>query len=211
MANAQRRVLGAYADAEIDVTTDWLVNLAARVENYSDFGFTHNYKLATRYKASKDINIRASVSTGFRAPSLQQINFSSTFTTVQAGNIAEVKIAPNYSSLAKAAGIPDLTQEKSVNASIGFTWKATPNLNVTIDGYMTKIKDRVVLSGQFDGSDPNLDAGLTSQMAALNVSLAQFFANAVNTTNGGVDIVLEYNKKFALIVSKDYSQAISNR
>ncbi|MBP6233510.1 MAG: TonB-dependent receptor [Chitinophagaceae bacterium] len=196
VVNAQRRVLGAYADAEIDVTTDWLVNLAARVENYSDFGFTHNYKLATRYKASKDINIRASVSTGFRAPSLQQINFSSTFTTVQAGNIAEVKIAPNYSSLAKAAGIPDLTQEKSVNASIGFTWKATPNLNVTIDGYMTKIKDRVVLSGQFDGSDPNLDAGLTSQMAALNVSLAQFFANAVNTTNGGVDIVLEYNKKF---------------
>ena len=195
VTNAIRRVWGAYADAEIDVTTAWLVDLAARVENYSDFGFTHNYKLATRYKASKAVNIRASVSTGFRAPSLQQINFSSTFTTVQAGNIAEVKIAPNYSTLAKAAGIPDLTQEKSVNASLGFTWKATPELNVTIDGYFTKIKDRVVLSGQFDGSDPNLDAGLTSQMAALNVSLAQFFANAVNTTNGGVDVVLDYNKK----------------
>ena len=195
ISNAIRRVWGIYADAEIDVTDAWLIDLAARAENYSDFGFTHNYKLATRYKASKDINIRGSVSTGFRAPSLQQINFSSTFTTVQAGNIAEVKIAPNYSPLAKAAGIPDLTQEKSINASLGFTWKATPHLNVTIDGYFTKIKDRVVLSGQFDGSDPNLDPGLTSQMAALHVTLAQFFANAVNTTNGGVDIVLDYNKK----------------
>lgn len=193
--NAKRNVVGVYADAELDVTPEWLINLAARAEDYSDFGFTHNYKLATRYKASKDINIRGSFSTGFRAPSLQQINFSSTFTTVQASTIAEVKIAPNYSSLAKAAGIPALTQEKSTSASLGFTWKATPELNVTLDGYMTKIKDRVVISGQFDGSDPNLDPALTSQMAILNVSLAQFFANAVNTTNTGLDIVIDYNKK----------------
>lgn len=110
--NAQRKVFGAYADAEFDIIPAWLVNLAVRLENYSDFGFTHNYKFATRVKASKTVNLRGSFSTGFRAPSLQQINFSSTFTTVQAGNIAEVKIAPNYSSLAKAAGIPDLTQEK---------------------------------------------------------------------------------------------------
>lgn len=196
--NAKRHVWGGYADVEIDVTPEWLINLAARAEDYSDFGFTHNYKLATRYKASSNVNIRGSFSTGFRAPSLQQINFSSTFTTVQAATIAEVKIAPNYSNLAKAAGIPDLTQEKSISGSLGFTWKATPHLNVTIDGYLTRIKDRVVISGQFDGSDPNLDAGLRSQMAALNVSLAQFFANAVNTTNTGVDIVLDYNKKSGL-------------
>lgn len=194
--NAKRNVFGAYADAEFDIQPNWLMNLAVRLENYSDFGFTHNYKVATRIKASKTVNIRGSFSTGFRAPSLQQINFSSTFTTVQAGNIAEVKIAPNYSALAKAAGIPDLTQEKSLSGSAGFTWKASSNLNVTVDGYLTKIKDRVVLSGQFDGSDPNLDASLRSQMAGLKVSLAQFFANAVNTTNAGVDIVLEYNKKF---------------
>lgn len=198
VVNAKRHVWGGYADVEIDVTPEWLIDLAARAEDYSDFGFTHNYKLATRYKASPNVNIRGSFSTGFRAPSLQQINFSSTFTTVQAATIAEVKIAPNYSNLAKAAGIPDLTQEKSLSASLGFTWKASPFLNVTVDGYMTKIKDRVVISGQFDGSDPNLDAGLRSQMAALNVSLAQFFANAVNTTNTGVDIVLDYTKKVGL-------------
>jgi iron complex outermembrane recepter protein len=195
VVNAKRHVWGGYADIEMDVTSKWLVDLAVRAEDYSDFGFTHNYKLATRYKASNTVNIRGSFSTGFRAPSLQQMNFSSTFTTVQAGNIAEVKIAPNYSSLAKAAGIPELSQEKSLSSSIGFTWKAKPALNITVDGYLTKIKDRVVLSGQFDGSDPNLDAGLRNQMANLNVSLAQFFANAVNTTNAGVDFVIDYNKK----------------
>ncbi len=194
--NARRSVVGLYADAEYDVTTQWLVNGAVRIENYSDFGFTSNYKFSTRYKASPRLNLRASASTGFRAPSLQQINFSSTFTTVQAGNIAEVKIAPNYSPITKAAGIPELKQEESVNASVGFAWQPVKGLNVTVDGYYVKIKDRVVISGQFDGSDPDLDAGLRSQMAALNVSLAQFFANGVNSTNMGVDIVVDYVKKW---------------
>ena len=193
--DADRSVWGFYADGEIDVTPKWLIDAAVRLEDYSDFGFTHNYKIATRYKASKKLNLRGSFSTGFRAPSLQQINFSSTFTTVQASNIAEVKIAPNYSALAKAAGIPGLTQEKSINGSMGFAWQAARGLNITVDGYYVKIKDRVVLSGQFDGSDPNLDAGLRSLMSSLNVSLAQFFANAVNTSNFGVDVVIDYNKK----------------
>ena len=193
--DAKRNVLGAYVDAEYDVNGNWLLNGAFRFENYSDFGSTGNFKIATRIKASPQFNIRGSFSTGFRAPSLQQINFSSTFTTVQASTIAEVKIAPNYSELAKAAGIPKLTQEKSINGSLGFAWQAAKGLNITVDGYYVRIKDRVVISGQFDGSDPDLDPDLRAQMAALNVSLAQFFANAVTTTNSGVDIVIDYNKR----------------
>ncbi len=193
--NASRNVLGVYGDAEFDVNSKWMMNLAARMENYSDFGFTHNYKFATRYEVSKKVKVRGSVSTGFRAPSLQQMNFSSTFTTVQGGNIAEVKIAPNYSSLAAAAGIPELKQEKSLSGAAGLIWSPRSNLNVTVDGYITRINDRVVLSGQFDGSDPALNSSLRAQMAALNVSYAQFFANAVNTTNAGVDVIIDYTKK----------------
>ncbi|MEO7922568.1 MAG: TonB-dependent receptor [Chitinophagaceae bacterium] len=195
VVNAKRSVVGFYVDAEYDVTDKWLLNAAIRIENYNDFGFTSNYKFATRYKVANGFNIRGSVSTGFRAPSLQQINFSSTFTTVQAGTIAEVKIAPNYSPITKAAGIAALKQEESGNLSLGFTWQAAKGLNITIDGYRVHIKDRVVLSGQFDGSDPDLDPVLRAQMAALNVSLAQFFANAVTTTNKGVDIVIDYTKR----------------
>jgi iron complex outermembrane recepter protein len=194
--NAKRNVFGAYVDAEYDINDKWLLNGAVRYEDYSDFGNTVNFKIASRVKATPDLNIRGSFSTGFRAPSLQQINFSSTFTTVQASTIAEVKIAPNYSALAQAAGIPNLTQEKSLNGSLGFAWQAAPGLNITVDGYYVRIKDRVVISGQFDGSDPDLDPSLRAQMAALNVSLAQFFANAVTTTNAGVDIVIDYSKKF---------------
>jgi iron complex outermembrane receptor protein len=189
-----RSNLAGYVDAEMDVTNNWLINGAVRVENYSDFGFTHNYKFATRYKIIPQLNIRGSVSTGYRAPSLQQINFSSTFTTVQGANIAEVKIAPNYSPITKAAGIPELKQERSLNAGLGFTINPARSFTITIDGYWVRIKDRVVLSGQFDASDPDIDPSLASQMNALNVSLAQFFANAVNTTNKGIDLVLDFNR-----------------
>lgn len=191
---ASRNVWGFYADAEFDVSPKLLMNLAARLETYSDFGFTHNYKYAMRYKVTPRVNWRASFSSGFRAPSLQQINYSSTFTTVQAGTIAEVKIAPNYSILAKAAGIPELNQEKSLSGSTGFTWKVNKFLNITLDGYWTQIKDRVVLSGQFYADDPQLDRSLADLMKGLRVSYAQFFANAVNTTNYGLDYVAEYNR-----------------
>ncbi|WP_153798196.1 TonB-dependent receptor [Foetidibacter luteolus] len=195
--SANRNVVGAYIDAEIDVTKKLLLDAAIRIENYSDFGFTSNYKLAARFKATSIFNVRWSVSTGFRAPSLAQINFSNTFTTVQGGNIAEVKIAPNYSPITKSAGIDELKQEKSLNASLGFSLQPAKGLTITLDGYWVKVKDRVVLSGQFSADDPTLDPVFTSTLKGLNVSLAQFFANAVNTTNKGVDIVIDYNRQFA--------------
>jgi iron complex outermembrane receptor protein len=194
--NANRTVIGAYVDAEMDVTENWLINGAIRAENYSDFGFTLNYKLASRYKLSKDFSFRGSVSTGFRAPSLPQINFSSTFTTVQGGLISEVRIVPNYLELTRKAGIPELEQEKSTNASLGFTWKASSSLNVTLDAYWVTIKDRVVLTGQFDASDPDLNPDLADELQKNNIGLAQFFANAVDTRNMGIDLVLDYTKRW---------------
>ncbi len=191
-----RSVIGAYVDAELDITKALLVSGAIRAENYSDFGFTVNYKLASRLKLGKNVNIRGSFSTGFRAPSLAQINFSSTFTTVQGGNIAEVRIVPNYLDITRSAGIPELTQEKSINGSLGFTWKAMPELTFTVDGYLVNVKDRVVLTGQFDATDPDLNPDLAQELQDNNIALAQFFANAVDTKNRGLDVVADYNKRW---------------
>lgn len=193
--DANRSNVGLYVDAELDVTKKWLLGGAVRVENYSDFGIAPNAKLSSRYKISDKFNLRGSLSTGFRAPSLQQINFSSTFTTVQGGVISEVKIAPNNNPITQAAGIPKLKQETSVNASLGFTAKLNTMLNLSVDAYSVQVKDRVVLSGQFSADDNTLNPELISALKDLKVSLAQFFANAVNTTNKGIDIVLDFNKR----------------
>ena len=144
-----------------------------------------------------NFNIRGSISTGFRAPSLAQINFSNTLTSFIAGNLDQSLIAPNTSAIAKAAGIPKLRQEKSVNASLGFTLKPVKAFTITVDGYVVTMKDRVVLSGLFNKNDSTLPVAFTSQFPS-DVGTAQFFANAVSTTNYGLDIVADYTKKWGI-------------
>ena len=196
VVDANRSNFSLYADAELNATKEWLLDGAARYEKYSDFGSVLTFKFATRYKVAGNFNIRGSVSTGFRAPSLQQINFSNTLTSFSGGQLVQSRIARNGDAITVAAGIPALKEETSVNASIGFSWKPVKEFTITIDGYMVKVKDRIVLSGLFSKDDPTLPASFTSQLDAIGVSTAQFFDNAVNTTNYGLDIVADYSKRW---------------
>lgn len=189
--NKQRINIGAYADAELDVTKSWMISGAVRVENYNDFGWTTNGKFASRLKFSDKFAIRGSVSTGFRAPSLPQINFSNTFTNVANYVISEVVIAPNSGALAKLVGIPALKQETSVNGSFGFTTKPVRNLVITADAYWVSIRNRVVQTGYFDQTDDVIG----SILAARNIGSAQFFTNSVDTRTHGLDLIATYSHK----------------
>jgi iron complex outermembrane recepter protein len=193
---ATRNNVSAYIDAELNVSKELLISAAVRGENYSDFGGVLTYKIASRYKATDNLNIRGSISTGFRAPSLQQLNFSNTLTNFSNGELIQTRIARNGDAVANAAGIPILKEEKSVNGSIGFAWKPISGLTLTMDGYMVKVKDRIVVSGSFYEGDATLPSTFTSQLASLKIDAAQFLTNAVNTTNVGIDIVADYTKKW---------------
>ncbi|MDB5143168.1 MAG: iron complex outerrane recepter protein, partial [Mucilaginibacter sp.] len=195
-STVSRTTEGVYSELSFDVTKLWLIDLAERFENYSDFGFVATEKFATRYKLTDNFNLRGSISTGFRAPTLQQLNFSNTNTSIIGGNLVYTKLVPNYSEVAKTAGIPKLTQETSVNYSLGFAWQPTPELSVTVDGYDIIIKNRIVISGLYAAGDPTLGAPLNNILASQGIGDAQFFANAVNTTNRGIDIVLDYKKRW---------------
>lgn len=186
-----RTNLAAYLDTEIDFTDNFMVGAALRAERYSDFGNTVTGKLAARYEVSKKFAFRASASTGFRAPSLPQIYFSSTFTDFVSGVPVDKIIAPNNSPITRVLGIPQLKEETSVNASVGFTTKPFLGFSATVDAYFVGIKDRVVLTGAFEDTDPDIGA----ELQALGVGAAQFFTNAVDTRTMGVDIVLSYSRR----------------
>jgi iron complex outermembrane recepter protein len=188
IVRASRKNFAAYADAELDVTKSILIAGAIRIENYSDFGWTDNYKLATRLKVNNNLSFRGSWSTGFRAPSLPQTHFSSTFTNVVAGQIFDQVIAPNTSELAKEVGIPELKEETSNNGSLGFVAKIGKKFNLTVDAYQIKVKDRIVLTGLFDTGDDKIGSILQS----MNVGAAQFFTNAVDTKTRGLDVIATF-------------------
>ena len=193
-----RNAFAVYTDLELDVTNKFLVTGALRFENYSDFGSTLNYKISSRYKVADQFNIRASISSGFRAPSMQQKFFAKTNTLFvsQGGNLVPVQAGTftNDSKPAEILGIPKLKQETSQSYSIGFTAKPFTGFEITVDAYQIDIKDRIILTNNFTGgSDPNLKA----QLDAVGASTANFFTNAIDTRARGLEAVLSYNKKFA--------------
>ena len=191
-----RSSVALYGDLEYDITSKWFVNGAVRFEDYSDFGNTTNYKLATRYKVTPNVNVRGAVATGFRAPSLHQIYFNSTSTQFVGGVPFEVGTFSNDSEAATLLGIPKLKQEESLSGSIGFTAKVpSVNLTLTADAYLIEIKDRVVLTDQFarPGGTPAPGTPafiLNGLFDAAGATAATFFSNAIDTQSKGIDIVI---------------------
>ncbi len=193
--NAFRNSIGAYADVEADLTDAFLLGAAVRFENYSDFGSTVNGKATMRAKLSDDWTFRAGASTGFRAPSLHQLNFNSTSTLFVDGVPFEVGVFSNDSRPAQLLGIPQLKQERSVNYSGGFTGRIPgANLSITLDGYLIDINDRVVLTGQFQGgtATPQLQE-ISRLLQQANANRAAFFANAIDSRTRGIDLVVTHN------------------
>jgi iron complex outermembrane recepter protein len=186
--DSDRHSYAGYIDVELDVTPDLTAGLALRYEDYSDFGDTLTGKLSGAFALTDDLRLRGSASTGFRAPSLQQRHFSSTFTDFISGEPVDVVLARNDSELARAAGIPSLTEEESTGYTIGLTWAALDNVTVTLDAYQIDIDDRIVLSGRFDTSDPNIGQTL----ADMGVGEAQFFVNSVDTETRGLDLIVNH-------------------
>lgn len=182
--NRTRSNVSLYGDAELDFTDSFMMSGALRFENYSDFGSTLNGKLASRLKITDKINLRGSVSSGFRAPSLAQIYYNLQFTNFSSAGATEILLAPNNSPVTAAFGIDKLKQEKAVNASLGITG-SFGDFTATVDGYLIHVKDRIVLTGYFDAT-------------ALNVGVeqAQFFVNGVDTETAGLDMVLSWRKVF---------------
>lgn len=209
--NRGRNSIAGYVDLEADVTESFLLSLASRFEDYSDFGSTINFKLAALLKVNESLNLRAAGNTGFRAPSLHQLYFNSTSTIFdQDGNPQEVGTFANDSRAAKLLGIPELRQETSESVSVGFTVKLPEaGMNITLDGYFVAIDDRVVYTGQFAG--PGTGTELDNLLAQANATAASFFANAIDTESKGLDLVVTHRMNIGtdVLLKNDLAATLS--
>lgn len=201
-----RTNIAGYADFESYLSgqpgTGLLVGAAVRGEQYSDFGATVTGKATARYDLTKQVAVRAAGSTGFRAPSLQQLYFNniSTQFKVDADDVdkdgnteeliaLEVGTFRNDSDAARALGIPELKEETAFNVSGGFVLKPIEKLWLTVDGFLIQIDDRIVLSGSFSADD-------ITALARAGASSAQVFTNVAQTRTQGVDVAAGYLHAF---------------
>lgn len=215
-----RKSGAAYVDLELNATEKWLINGAARYENYSDFGNTVTFKLASLLKLNDNINWRISGQTGFRAPSLQQRYFEASSTQFINGSPYQVGYFTNDSQAAKSIGIESLKPEKSKSISTGFTFKI-PEANITIatDAYFTRINDRIVLSGQYSRpTDAQIGAATSPEQAEAltlfqqafdlkGVERASFWTNGIDSETKGIDLVIsqKYDVIQDFVIRNDFA------
>jgi iron complex outermembrane receptor protein len=188
-----RSNVAGYLDLESKLTDRFLVNIAGRVENYSDFGSTADGRIAARLELLRGFAVRGAAGTGFRAPSLGQSWFSATSTNfVVVNNVNtpfDVRTFPVATAEAELLGAEDLKPEQSVNLSGGVALDLPFGLTITADYYAIDIDDRIALSGNF--TQQGVRDYFTSR-GFTGVGGGRFFTNAIDTKTRGFDVVASY-------------------
>ena len=191
-----RNSYSLYAGLEADITDKFSAGIAGRFENYSDFGNTTSGKLSARYAFNDMVALRGTVSTGFRAPSLQQQYFQSTATNFIGGEPFDIFTFRVNDPAAIALGAEPLKAEESTNYSLGLVLQPAEGLYITIDAYRIEIDDRVVLSENLTSTA--VRNFLNSPAVGLTgVGGGRYFTNAIDTTTDGIDVVGTYNWKLS--------------
>ena len=213
--------IGTYVDLEADVTDQLTLQGALRYENFSDFGSTVDYKLAGLFKATDNVSLRGTVSTGFHAPTAGQANITNVTTQNVNGvlvdqgtlplNTAAGQLAADFIASQNGGQRPELGTEDAFNLSAGVAFDYE-GLTVTIDAFQIDVDNRIALGANVDFLDALQFAGATADnvsdalteldangtinrsdfLGLDQLSQFRFFTNSFDTRSRGVDIVARY-------------------
>jgi iron complex outermembrane receptor protein len=152
----QRTVWALYGELNLPVTKQLEVTGSLRYDKYPDFGSTLNPKLSAKFAPSDKWAMRGALTTGFRAPSLFELNSAQTFTNTAnnwndptrcpGGNpAAGVSRSDNCAVqfMALTGGNPKLQPEKSNSATFGFVLQPVQEFDATVDFWWIKLKHSI--------------------------------------------------------------------
>jgi len=167
-----RTVAGLYAEVDAPVTKTIDLTGAVRVDRFSDFGSTVNPKLSVRWEADKRVMLRATASTGFRAPTLPELYGTARVKTPSTNrwddpllcpgptpsqaNSGSVTTDPRYAGLnldpatvcnttlpILTGANPDLGPEKSKTFTAGIVVEPVKNMMVSVDFWDIRMKGTI--------------------------------------------------------------------
>jgi iron complex outermembrane receptor protein len=190
---AYRFNIGGYLDVSYDLSKAVLINATARQEYYNDFGSAFVWKVSGRAKLVGDkLTLRSSLSTGFRAPGLHQVNLQIAQQIFVPGNGIQTKgVISNKSLQAQLLGVPALKPERSLNFTAGFGMRPSKDFSLTLDYYNIDIKDRIILSSNI-GHTSTGNTQLDDVLSANGIVGVSFFTNGIRTNTQGIDLVANY-------------------
>ncbi|MFZ4746518.1 MAG: TonB-dependent receptor plug domain-containing protein [Sphingomonas sp.] len=180
-----------YVGAEADVTKALTIGLAGRYEHYNTFGGVVVGKANALYRITNAVSLRATVGTGFHAPSPGQNNTQVVTTNFLGGNQVQTGTYPTSSAIAQFYGAGLLNPERSTNYGAGIVLKPTSALSLTVDGYIIQIKNRIGISQNFTVTAANI-AALPSLASVGLGGVVNYFTNGFDVSSKGIEAVANY-------------------
>ncbi|MFC3710972.1 TonB-dependent receptor plug domain-containing protein [Sphingoaurantiacus capsulatus] len=201
-----------FAEADTDPVEGWNIALAARYEDYKEFGDNLSAKAATRFELSDMFAIRGSVSTGFRAPAAGQVfgtSQTSQIDRITNNFILDAVLIPG-SPAAQIFGSAPLKPETSFNKSAGLVFQPGNGLLATLDFYQIDVDDRLLLTPSVT-TTPAQRAALAALGFPNGASVQQvrYFQNKLDTRVRGFDFVTTYGFEWGGGNKTDLSLALN--
>ena len=154
-AEGKRNVSALYAELNVPVIKGLDLTGAIRYDRYSDFGNTVNPKVSALYKPFEQMLVRASYSTGFRAPSLYELNAVQAYTNT--GTVNDPLYCPDGEAVPGKApalvcnvqfqrltgGNQNLEPEESKSWNIGIVLEPSPGVTVGFDLWSVRLTNAV--------------------------------------------------------------------
>lgn len=156
ISKGSRNVSALYGELNLPVLKTLDVTASLRYDKYSDFGNSTNPKLSFRFQPSKELLLRGSASTGFRAPTLYELYGNKSFTNT-AGNYANPVLCPDGKTGTQCSaqfqvlnsGNTQLKPEKSKSATLGAVFEPMNNISLGLDLWWVSLKQSIGAIPQF--------------------------------------------------------------
>lgn len=195
---AKRLSKAVYLDFKYVPVAGLTLGTAARAEHFNDFGSTVNGKLSVHYQPVQQWQFRSSLSSGFRAPSLSQANFTSTAMVREGTDILQYGTYAVDHPVARALGARDLKAEESMHFTLGSVWQPSEQLSLSADWFVTDIRNRIMATSYIAGwSLSELSPSAQAILDQHGVDGAVYFTNAVGTRTRGYDLRLDYEDELS--------------
>ena len=193
--NWSRANTALYGEVELQGRDDaWTVSGALRLEDFEDLGATTNGKLSGRYRLGGRVALRASVSSGFRAPTPGQQNAFNVSTEYdhELMDLVNNGTIPSASRVAELRGGEPLQPERSVSQALGAVVDAGP-FSLTADYFRIRLADRLALTQLFALAPAEVEGLLAEGVtSARNLQNFRFFTNHFETRTQGLDVIATY-------------------
>ncbi|HEY0488702.1 MAG TPA: TonB-dependent receptor [Telluria sp.] len=154
--SGSRNIQALFGEVSVPFVKDLDVQFAVRYDRYNDVGNTTNPKLAVRYQPMRQLLLRGSASTGFRAPTLfeknappsrNDTNDSYDDPILCPGGVPQPGANPlrdcDLQQFKLQGGNPNLRPEKSRTYSAGLVIEPMREVTIAADYWRIRLKDKI--------------------------------------------------------------------